>query len=341
MTTTHLDPDPVPNPLPPTDPSSHPTAPAAIAESSGSESSFADAFNDNGQDAQMVGIQDVQQSDSAMTFDSDEEHHSDNQDHPEVNVQPNVALPDASSAIAPLVETPSNLPTNGDVSDAQASHDANQMDADAAEPSNGVAAEDAIDQIQARTSISYQDSTDGGIDIQQLLDNITANAESKAATATSAISSTHPSLPSLPANAGLPPRPQITQQPILPQYAQQDESRKYSTGNPSQAQTNAYRPPPGIISPTAGAPGTEGRNGLLPPPPAFGGVAIPTQSPITQANENRFIKLADSADGGIEDEKPWGPHIQKLYDDFLADERMYVTEGAWERFPAGSRLFIG
>jgi hypothetical protein len=37
----------------------------------------------------------------------------------------------------------------------------------------------------------------------------------------------------------------------------------------------------------------------------------------------------------------WGPEVQKLYDEFLADEQMYVTEGLWDRFPIGSRLFIG
>lgn len=40
-------------------------------------------------------------------------------------------------------------------------------------------------------------------------------------------------------------------------------------------------------------------------------------------------------------EMSWTPAVQKLYDEFLADERMYVSEGLWDRFPAGSRLFIG
>ncbi|KAM5438523.1 nuclear polyadenylated RNA-binding protein 3 [Microsporum ferrugineum] len=54
----------------------------------------------------------------------------------------------------------------------------------------------------------------------------------------------------------------------------------------------------------------------------------------------------DSYDEYIEkndpqDDTPWGPEIQKKYDDFLRDERVYVTEAHWDRFPAGSRLFIG
>lgn len=50
--------------------------------------------------------------------------------------------------------------------------------------------------------------------------------------------------------------------------------------------------------------------------------------------EKRSIKPAD-------DDSPWGPEIQKKYDEFLHDERIYVTEGLWDRFPVGSRLFVG
>jgi hypothetical protein len=42
----------------------------------------------------------------------------------------------------------------------------------------------------------------------------------------------------------------------------------------------------------------------------------------------------------VEDIK-WPPEIQAEYDQFLRDERNYVTEGAWDRFPPGSRLFVG
>ncbi|KAK2846318.1 hypothetical protein FQN49_005842 [Arthroderma sp. PD_2] len=49
----------------------------------------------------------------------------------------------------------------------------------------------------------------------------------------------------------------------------------------------------------------------------------------------------ESAKGDQQDDTPWGPDIQKKYDDFLRDERVYVTEAHWDRFPVGSRLFIG
>lgn len=50
--------------------------------------------------------------------------------------------------------------------------------------------------------------------------------------------------------------------------------------------------------------------------------------------QGRPIKLSD-------DDAPWGPEVQKKYDEFLHDERVYVTEGLWDRFPIGSRLFVG
>lgn len=49
----------------------------------------------------------------------------------------------------------------------------------------------------------------------------------------------------------------------------------------------------------------------------------------------------ESTKGDPQEDTPWGPDIQKKYDDFLRDERIYVTEAHWDRFPAGSRLFIG
>lgn len=44
----------------------------------------------------------------------------------------------------------------------------------------------------------------------------------------------------------------------------------------------------------------------------------------------------------LDDENaPWTSEIQKKYDHFLDEERKYVTDGNWEQFPQGSRLFVG
>lgn len=212
---------------------------------------------------------------------------------------------------------------------------------------------------------SYESISKGEIDIQQLLDNITANAEINASsangtpTATTVSSPTFPSGPpgptgpsTLPSHSSLPPRPQVLQKPAMhPAYASQDDIRKYHAG-PSFAVppgSTAYRAP-GMPMPiiAAGAPGTktDARN-ILPPPPAASfnappSLPAPPSSTLPphpkQDRPQTSTEAGDAEDAG---EIQWGGDVQKLYDKFLADERMYVSEGLWDRFPAGSRLFIG
>ena len=43
----------------------------------------------------------------------------------------------------------------------------------------------------------------------------------------------------------------------------------------------------------------------------------------------------------IDDEVPWTPDIERLWTEFQKEEAIYVSEGLWDRFPQGSRLFVG
>jgi hypothetical protein len=47
--------------------------------------------------------------------------------------------------------------------------------------------------------------------------------------------------------------------------------------------------------------------------------------------------------GAITDDEdaPFPPDVERQFDEFLHDERVNVTEGNWDKFPDGSRLFIG
>lgn len=211
---------------------------------------------------------------------------------------------------------------------------------------------------------SYEGVTNGEIDIQQLLDNITANAELNASanvtpTTATVNSPKFPPAPSaLPSHSSLPPRPQVVQKPPMhPAYTSQDDIRKYHAGpsfaGPPGTSFRAPSMPMSIVA--AGAPGTrtDPRN-VLPPPPSASFNAPPTlsapppsatlpphpqhQRVTAQDRPQMSIETGDAEDDG---EIQWGPDVQKLYDAFLADERMYVSEGLWDRFPAGSRLFIG
>lgn len=158
-----------------------------------------------------------------------------------------------------------------------------------------------------------------------------------------------------PAAISLPPRPPPLQN--LVNHPQGVDIRSYRL-HEKPASTPKYAPPPGTslrppgnVPPPliTGAPGTTlGSNGLPPPP-------VPTfQQPppsATQSQQGRLspsylnrepLERRDSEDSKREDEDiPWGPEVQKVYDAFLQDERQYVTEGQWDKFPPMSRLFIG
>lgn len=41
------------------------------------------------------------------------------------------------------------------------------------------------------------------------------------------------------------------------------------------------------------------------------------------------------------EDRPWDAEVQRKYDRFIEEERRYVSEGRWEQFPNGARLFVG
>lgn len=224
------------------------------------------------------------------------------------------------------------------------------------------------------------DVSNGGVNYQTLLDNLspstatapTADGITVATTASPSATSkvlqpgsVKSPIAGLPTPAGLPPRPPPQEKPAIhPNYTPGDDIRSYHqlhTQTPNVPPTYAspasssYRPTHGLAPPlvAAGAPGTASVPGGLPPPPLATfqqppppGVGQQQRSPSAQTFRNResigrnVARSVASADGD-EDQEPWGPDVQKKYDDFLRDERIYVTEGLWDRFPPGSRLFIG
>lgn len=160
----------------------------------------------------------------------------------------------------------------------------------------------------------------------------------------------------LPVPAGLPPRPPPQEKPAIhPNYNPGEDIRSYHNPpaqNPSAPtsynaqQNNSQRPPQGYPHNNGLAP-----NGLPPPPLAtfqqpLPGANQPQRSPQSQQYRQRDTYGRDSgrptlysADG--EDEHPRRPDVERLYEEFLRDEAIYVSEGTWDRFPQGSRLFVG
>ncbi|KAH0543976.1 hypothetical protein FGG08_001743 [Glutinoglossum americanum] len=218
------------------------------------------------------------------------------------------------------------------------------------------------------------DVSNGGVNFQTLLDNLSPSSVPASATEnlvapSTAHSAANPSFPrpgsiqspasALSTHSTLPPRPPPQAKPAThPSYSPEDDIRSYHPHNntPGTAafsqphQPNSYRPShglPPVIA--AGAPGTSSLPGSgLPPPP----VAVFQQppppgvqqqvppSPIRNRQRERVHpRSVTSADD--EEEEPWPPETAKKYEEFLHDEREYVSEGQWDKFPPNSRLFIG
>ncbi|KAH8819661.1 hypothetical protein F5884DRAFT_662001 [Xylogone sp. PMI_703] len=375
MTSTHMNQnDPgQPDVTAPTN-SVEPSAPSEQDDSIPDESSFSDAYAEEQPDemqANKMGLRDEDaegedDDDYAMTFDSSEEDHSDNQEKPttveqttlseSASMTTNETTQPKIDLLKSVPETPTSLanppPAHSTVPDAVVST-----------TSTGLPTSIPTETVPSDAVKAEQDLT-GGIDIQQLLDNITASAGNNASANATKSPSANVSLPQTgstllaPPHASLPPRPQpLPQQPPRTTYPSQDDLQNYFAGasNFPQPQAGSYGPPgvnPPIVAP--GAPGTftAGASGLPPPPSAS------FQPPLTIPGTNQTIstpypqvqrltsqdypaRSIEHPDERDEADRPWGPAVQKLYDEFLADERHYVTEGAWDKFPVGSRLFIG
>jgi hypothetical protein len=122
----------------------------------------------------------------------------------------------------------------------------------------------------------------------------------------------------LPSPSSLPPRPPIPHN--TPSYPEQ-----HHPGQPPASAAAAQVPPPthaqAAYSPTgiSGAPG--------------GGLVAPGVSHIPPSYQTQAP--------GYPTERPQEDDYQRKWDQFLADERQYMTEAKWDRFPEGSRIFIG
>ena len=212
-------------------------------------------------------------------------------------------------------------------------------------------------------------STVEGVNFQSLLDNLAQST----ATGTAAESLTAPTIlepveanamphieaeKPLPPAAGLPPRPPPQEKPAIhPNYSANESIRSYhqlpnanTNASSFSSQLPSYRQdtsiPPVNVAPLPSN-AFRAANGL-PPPPALATYPQAQQnvpergSPTVQLLHDREIVSSPKIRGGAEGEDiKWPMEIQAEYDRFLHEERNYVTEGVWDRFPPGSRLFVG
>ncbi|KAF2263522.1 hypothetical protein CC78DRAFT_581413 [Lojkania enalia] len=178
----------------------------------------------------------------------------------------------------------------------------------------------------------------GGINFQALLDTLSPTGKSGGSDqyATPSVQS-QPSplsqtpISSLPAAPNLPPRPPPQEKPAThPNYNPNDDIRSYHPH--SQKPPNAQFRGPGPLQTLNTRGGMANQDSLS--------ATRSNQSPSTPGYAPRRSVDLRSATPDDEDAR-WPPEINKLYEDFLEEERKFVSDGQWDQFPAGSRLFIG
>lgn len=161
--------------------------------------------------------------------------------------------------------------------------------------------------------------------------------------------------------SGLPPRPPPQEQPLInANYSHSQHIRDYHphAANPAYQSNNTR----GSVSTTGAEPAsqtfvppvhvsTEAASGTAPTfdestpsitqeQQAIYGESVNRMQGTTPLESRREYKIAAGLNLS-EDDQPWTADTQRKYDKFIEDERKYVSEGRWEQFPMGSRLFVG
>ncbi|KAI4655341.1 hypothetical protein J4E93_000053 [Alternaria ventricosa] len=164
--------------------------------------------------------------------------------------------------------------------------------------------------------------TGSNVDVQALLDSLTpaANNAPAAQYASAQMSSQSPQTQhhasSLPSATNLPARPPTQEQPAThPNYNPSDDIRSY---HPQSQQ-----------APIAQQRG----NGSLQP--------LNVQSQDFPTPSQAQQQPGDRSETPDDEDQRWPPEVNRRYEEFLDQERKFVTEGQWDQFPMGSRLFIG
>ncbi|KAJ5888518.1 hypothetical protein N7495_008559 [Penicillium taxi] len=192
-----------------------------------------------------------------------------------------------------------------------------------------------------------------GATLQALLDNFSQSSSAAPNGAAPHIEDS--SIPQAPTGESqsqtLPARPPLHDPALQPTYPSQNDVSYHQYPSAPSTASSAYEihssnpalQPYQPFTPTAGAPGT---SPAAPPaassnqPQSSGGDSQMPQEAPTQAKKGRAEAILGRSTKLSDDDAPWGPEVQKKYDEFLHDERVYVTEGLWDRFPNGSRLFV-
>jgi len=159
------------------------------------------------------------------------------------------------------------------------------------------------------------------VDIDALLSNIGASLLPAAVPEpASALESAKQNPP-----ASLPPRP--------PPHQDLNHHRNISND------IRSYHPHPQAQT-GASAQHTYDTSALQPPTAAASSMTLPT-APGLPSRENFMAPPAKPSSGADDEDYTFPPELEASFDQFLRDEKANVAEGSWDRFPDGSRLFVG
>ncbi|KAF2827558.1 hypothetical protein CC86DRAFT_393659 [Ophiobolus disseminans] len=186
---------------------------------------------------------------------------------------------------------------------------------------------------QSAQGAHYQTEGNAGanVDVQALLDSLTPSVQNASSGQYAAPQMSPQSMQAQPnaSAASLPPRPPAQDQPAThPNYNPNDDIRSFHPHS-QQAPNTQQRAGNGQLQPL----NVRGHNYTS---MSQGGA----QSPRAAANAQQSQQGQRSETPDDEDIR-WPPEVNRKYEDFLDQERKFVTEGQWDQFPMGSRLFIG
>lgn len=217
-------------------------------------------------------------------------------------------------------------------------------------PGDSAAASDAAAAVVSADAQHQEDPA--GVDIQKLVESISATAVPSPSPATAAsqaapdatVSFVKPAAQStsLPQSSSLPPKPALPQRTGQPGSRPEDFHPFPSRGGNSshgpppmsmQGVVHSHAAPNGSIPYMAGA-APEGVSSLPPIPQTSFSGGSDHYAPLTNV-------MSASAAVASQREGLHGAQLQQAWETFQDDEKRYMTEAKWERFPDNSRIFIG
>ncbi|KAI1339760.1 hypothetical protein F5Y15DRAFT_68697 [Xylariaceae sp. FL0016] len=250
-----------------------------------------------------------------------------------------VALPAPDQAVAFSPEgdaIPSTANTVPELSKSQAEPQQHpQPEGNTAASTSGTQAAQHSKETSTTYNSHLSNTSNDPAAIQALVDNITAKAAERDATA-NPTSNTHSSLEnhSMQPIPSLPPKPPMPTSSAARPYVPPETIPTYQAG-PTMPGTMGIPPSAAVQGGTRSiaAPGIE--TGFTSTGYPLNEVTGPLGPTPISYESGEAVPNGDQAQNSSQNQP------QQQWDMFLQDERRYVSEAKWDRFPDGSRLFIG